>query len=284
MRIPANAPVPAMLLVFVSAVAASDGSGPISRTQRSTPAIRNIGAFISECPDRDPNFTAIMRDFEIRRDRQPTSAPPCTEPLSAIPLAQLSDELIVQQGLRAMYYMDRGQSGHLPWTEGTLYEWMKTKIAGVNIVTGMAGGSCCALIDGRRFINVGAQNDFNRDFDRSWRGLSGNISLYAHEARHVDGYPHSSCCGLKNGCSDNFDVTNLDAFGVQWWLNKLWLDGTINVGYQCGAPEIARQTTDWLTDSLTVTTSRYCAVKPPAVSPPTIAGGNCTLRRRPVRR
>ena len=50
-------------------------------------------------------------------------------------LSQYTDELIVLQGLRTIYYMDLGRSGHLPWTAGTLYGWMKSKIGGINIRT-----------------------------------------------------------------------------------------------------------------------------------------------------
>ena len=146
--------------------------------QTSAPRpIANIGTFLEACPDRDPAFSTIIHDFELRRDGLLVPLPTCREPISGMSTSQYTDELIVLQGLRVIYYMDRGQSGHLPWTTGTLYDWMKSKIGGINIVSG-GGSSCCVTYGGRLFINVGAEDDFNRDFDRRWQPT-------AHRAGHA---------------------------------------------------------------------------------------------------
>lgn len=248
----------------------------------TSPGIRNIGVFLQQCPNRDPAYAEISKDFEIRHNDLPTAEPVCTEPISAMTTAQYTDDLIVRQGLRVMYYMDRGQSGHLPWTPGTLYDWMKSKIQGIDVVDGVGGGYCCTTIAGKRFFVAGAQNDFNRDFDRSWRGIAGNIDFYAHEARHIDGFPHSSCCGLTSGCDDSFDPANLSAYGVQWWLNKLWLDGTINVGYEClaTASEVSAST-KWFTEAVNGQfRSRFCTNLPPLVLAPDSPGGACPTQDR----
>ncbi|MEA2237161.1 MAG: hypothetical protein QOC81_1885 [Thermoanaerobaculia bacterium] len=245
----------------------------------SEPYIRNIATFLQQCPDRDPAYAEISRDFEIRRNDKATAAPACTEPISAIPIAQYTDELIVRQGLRVIYYMDRGQSGHLPWTSGALYPWMKSKIQGINIVDGVVGGYCCATLDGKRFIVIGNQNDSNRDFDRTWSGISGNIDFYTHEARHVDGFPHSSCCGIANGCDDNFDPNNLSAYGVQWWLNSLWLNGTINVGDACAGS--AKSSAQWFLSGMNSQyRGRFCTIKPDLVSLPAVPEGSCPPQPR----
>ncbi len=245
--------------------------------------ISNIGSFLNQCPDRDPAFATITRDFELRRNGLPVSMPQCTEPISGMSTAQYTDELIVLQGLRVIYYMDRGQSGHLPWTPGTLYDWMKSKIGGINVVPG-GGSSCCSTFGGKLFINVGGEDDFNRDFDRRWRGIAGNIDLYAHETRHVDGFPHSSCCGISFGCDDTFNPANLSPYGVQWWLNKLWLDGTINVGYECLSPGEIFETSNWFLGALNDQfRSRFCTNPPAVVAAPPVPGGACDTRRRSVR-
>ncbi len=247
--------------------------------------IQNIRTFLEQCPDRDPAFSTIARDFELRRDGLVVPTPTCTEPVNTLPTEQYTDELIVLQGLRVIFYMDRGQSGHLPWTNGTLYDWMKTKIGGINIVTGQFS-SCCSLFGGKLFINVGSQDDVNRAFDKSWFGLFGNIDLYAHETRHVDGFGHSSCCGIPGGCDDAFDPANLSSYGIQWWLNRLWLDGTINVGYGCLPQFDIDQTTLWLLGSLNGQfRDRFCTNNPSIVRVPLAPGGPCvTGRRRAVRR
>jgi hypothetical protein len=251
----------------------------------SIPAIRNIGTFLQQCPDRDPAYATIKKDFEIRREGLPVAEPVCTEPTSSIPLAQYTDELIARQGLRVMYYMDFGQSGHLPWTTGSLYDWMKTKIGGINIVAGLGGGFCCTTIGGRAFINIGTEDDFNRDFDRTWRGIAGNIDFYAHEARHIDGFPHSSCCGIPGGCDQSFDPSNLSPYAIQWWLNKLWLDGTIDVGYECLAPAEVNLSTAWFKSTVDFGYQRFCTNPPPAVATPAVPGGPCFdhPRRRSIR-
>ena len=254
-------------------------------TADSLPPIRNIGTFLQQCPDRDPAYAQIKADFELRREGLPAAEPVCTEPVSAIPVAQYTDELIARQGLRVMYYMDRGQTGHLPWTSGSLYDWMKTKIGGVNIVAGLVGGFCCTNIGGRNFINIGTEDDFNRDFDRSWRGIAGNIDFYAHEARHMDGFPHTSCCGIPGGCDQSFDPSNLSPYAIQWWLNKLWLTGTIDVGYECLSPAEVTLSTTWFESSVQYGAQRFCTNPPPAIARPAVPGGLCYdhPRKRSIR-
>jgi hypothetical protein len=242
--------------------------------------IANIGIFLSQCPDRDPAYAQIVHDFELRKDGVLVSEPVCTEPTAAIPTAQYTDALITRQGLRVIYYMDRGQTGHLPWTSGTLYDWMKSKIGGINIVTG-GSSSCCVFFGGKTFINVGSENDSNRDFDRTWPGIAGNIDLYAHETRHVDGFPHSSCCGIANGCDNTFDVANLSPYGVQWWLNHLWLSGGINVGYECLIPADVVAATNWFSSSLNSQfRTRFCTNLPAVEATPAVPGGACPPQPR----
>ena len=246
--------------------------------------IRNIDTFLAKCPQSDPAYAQIRADFEIRRGGQPTTITPCTEPIAAIPTSAWTDELIVEQGLRVIYYMDRGQHGHLPWTSGTLYDWMKSKIGGIDIVAG--GSFCCETFNGKTFIAVGAEDAFNRDFDRQWTGIAGNIDLYAHETRHVDGFPHTSCCGISNGCDLTYDRDNLSPYGVQWWLNTLWFTGGINVGAACGTPLERADAVGWFTGAMSGFAGRFCNVKPPAVDPPGPLLGPCqdSTRRRAVRR
>jgi hypothetical protein len=250
----------------------------------ATRPIQNISVFLDQCPDRDPAYAEIRGDFEIRRGRLPIGPIVCTEPISTMPVSQYTDELIVLQGLRVIYYMDRGQSGHLPWTAGTLYDWMKSKIGGIDIEPN-SGAFCCSAYGGKTFITIGTQDDFNRDFDKSWRGISGNIALYAHETRHVDGFPHTSCCGIPFGCDNVFDPANLSPYGLQWWLQALWLDGTINVGFACAPPANPLFSGHWFLDDLNDTyRTRFCSSSPPIMSAPAVPFGACSERRRAVRK
>lgn len=249
--------------------------------------IRNIDRFLDQCPSSDPALARIRADFEIRRDGVPAPLPACTEPVSLMPKGAYTDELLLLQSLRVIYAMDLGMSGHLPWTSGTLYDWLKTKVGGMNIVSAGGGASCCTTFNGRPFINIGAHDADTREFDKQWIYLSVIVSLWAHEARHVDGFPHSDCCGTPNGCDTSFDQHNLSPYGLQWWLNKLWLDGTIDVGLACErTAEYNDSAAFFLSQVNSTFASRFCAPKPPAVSAPAVPGGPCrdVQRRRAVRR
>jgi hypothetical protein len=91
----------------------------------------DIGPLLDTCPQRDPAYFQIRSDFEIRRNGVPVQEILCSEPISQLPISQYTDELIVVQGLRAVFYTDLG-STPLPWAPGmTLYDWMKSKSAGI---------------------------------------------------------------------------------------------------------------------------------------------------------
>ena len=137
----------------------------------------DIGPLLETCPQHDPAYAQIRSDFEIRHNNVPVLDIPCTEPISAMPVAEYTDELIAVQALRAVLYMDLGTTP-LPWApDMRLYDWMKSKKAGINVVDGAAYSSCCNTIDGKLFFTWSAQDDSNRDFDRGWRGIAGDIDL-----------------------------------------------------------------------------------------------------------
>jgi hypothetical protein len=276
--------VPAQELDLWSAPVLCPGYGNVpglAIDSTGNPYIANVQQFLDTCPQRDPNVAEILNDFQIRKDDVLVTSFPCTEPVSQMPVAQYPDELIALQVLRAMYYMDRGQSGHLPWTSGTLYDWMKAKIQGVDIVTGVVGGYCCTTISGRTFFVGGTHDDYDREFDRTWDGISNVMAFYAHERRHMDGngFPHSSCCGIAYGCDDNYDPTNMSPYGVQWWLEKSWLDGDINVGVGCLSESLIAQDANWhLANANNQYRGRFCYTKPPVLTLPPTPAGPCNPR------
>jgi hypothetical protein len=275
-------------------------------TTSASAQITNIRTFLDKCPQNDPAFAQIRADFKIRRAGVLVdSVPPCTEPVSMMPTAAYNDELVLWQTLRVIYAMDRGKSGHLPWTNGTLYDWMKSKIGGIDIVQGSA--FCCELFDFVAppppppgspppglppapywYIAVPTQDDFNREFDKNWRGIARDIDLIAHEVRHRDGYAHTSCCSAGPGaCDQTYDPANLSPYAIQWWLNSLWLDGTINVGMECLPPLELTASNNWFLSSVNQSSaSRFCDAKPALLPLPTLPGGRCldTARRRAVAR
>ena len=194
--------------------------------------ITNIDEFLEVCPNNDPAITEILADFTIKVDGVEVTEFPCTEPISTLPIEAYTDELVLLQVLRLTYYMDRGRSGHLPWTSMSLYDWLKSQVGGFNI-TGSTSSCCGTWPDGRQFITLRKFDDINRDLDRTWPYIGGNLALVMHEARHIDGFPHVSCCSLGVGCDVEYNETNLSPHGIQWWLNKSWLDDDLHTGYAC---------------------------------------------------
>ncbi|RPH83099.1 MAG: hypothetical protein EHM75_12395 [Desulfobacteraceae bacterium] len=242
--------------------------------ETGTASIWNIKAFLNTCPQNDPAYNQIRSDFTIRRNGVVVGNIPCSEPTSAMNIAQYTDELIVLQGLRTIYYMDSGQAGHLPWTPGTLYQWMKSKIKGFNIDDAATFNSCCGTIQGGLYVTLIHSDDFNRDFDRAWKGIEGNIGLYAHEVRHLDNFPHANCNGNLNDL--NYNPAALTTFGTQWWLEKSWLNGNINVGYSCLSSIERQDMANWhLSNANSTFRSRFCNTQPPILLFPANPGGPC---------
>lgn len=223
--------------------------------------IYDIKLFLDQCPTNDPAIDTILNDFEIRLNGQIVTEFPCYEPVYSMKTEDYLNPLIYLQTLRVIYYMDRHKRNHLPWTDTTLYVWMKNNIDGINIVDGVIGGYCCSEIDGKIFFVTGNADDFNREFDKGWRGISGNIDFFAHEVRHTNGYGyyHSSCCGIPGGCDENYDENDLGAYGIQYWLNKAWLNGLINVGIRTsGTITEINDAINWHLSSLNSSRTRFC--------------------------
>jgi hypothetical protein len=237
--------------------------------------ITDILGFLDSCPATDPAYAQIRQDLVILRNGVVVRDIPCVEPESVQP--NYTDELIALQGFRLMYHMDAGLSSHLPWTPLRLYAWFVSQVGGVDIVDGAASSSCCQLIDGRWYITLKAQDDFNRDFDRTFDGLSGNILLYAHEARHRVGFGHTSCCGIVGGCDQTYDEASLSPYGIQYWLASAWARGDINVGLGCLGAIARRDAVSWQVQSANGYVIRFCETRPPEVAYPPEAGGACRM-------
>ena len=236
--------------------------------------IADIYRFLESCPSSDPATAVILSDFQIRHNGVLVQNFPCTAPVSKMSVSQYSDELIILQGLRVLYYMDQGFSGHLPWTAKSVYGWMKEKIGGFNLKDGTGSSYCCESYGGRPVVVIKPQDDYNREFDKRWRGISGNLSLYAHETRHVDGYMHISCPG-SSADDQNFDVNNLTTRGVQWWLAKLFLSGDINVGAGCGSAQDISEMWQWHWGEGHGAVLSFCGTKPEDLVKPAYPGGRC---------
>jgi hypothetical protein len=225
--------------------------------------ITDIDAFLEQCPTNDPAITTILDDFVIKRDGVEVTSFPCTEPISALPIAEYTDELIILQELRTIYYLDKDRCGHLPWTPLSLYDWLKSKVGGFNIDSTATHNWCCGTwSDGTRYITRITADESNRNYDRAWPHLGSNISLVMHEARHVDGFGHVSCCP-RSGCDQRYDETNLAPYGIQYWLERHWADGTLHTGYTCLSASRATEIKNYFRNGANYRLDRFCEDLPP---------------------
>ena len=245
--------------------------------------ISNIAGFLERCPNADPAYATIRQDFEIRVDGQPAAEPTgCTDRFTTVPIALLTDELVARQVLRTAYYMSIGTEGKLPWTPRSLYDWMKSRIRGVNIKTAPGQLYCCDVIDGKLYFSLSRQDAAQREFKRRWIGIASSLAFYAHEIRHADpGSPgHVNGCAAfplstdPLGCDATYDLANLGGYGVPYWLAASWATGYLHIGMGCAPPPIVTEDLNYL---LTMTDrNRFVANPPPAVTPATLYGGPCT--------
>jgi hypothetical protein len=253
------------------------GASPWADATATVPPIGRIDVFLEQCPTNDPLYAQIRRDFEIRKNGVLVGDPPCTEPVSAMPIAQYTDELIAIQALRVIYYMEGRRSVAYPWTSGSLYDWMKSQIGGINLKGD--GSYCCEMYGGRWSIVLGLQNQWDRDAAREWQGLSVRIALIGHEVRHVQGFGHVGGCPafplVQYGCDPIYDEGNIGSYGIEWWLNAKWLSGEINVGYGCPSIWVARQIGEWHLDQANAFRERMVLNAPSLLTMPVQPGGPC---------
>ena len=267
--------------------------------QRMASTYANLQAFLDSCPQNDPYTPIIRRDFQILRDQAAVGDIACTEPYTQMPAAQVTDELSILQSLRFMYYMDMGRSGYLPWTALRMYDWVKSRISGVNISSSTAGGDCCFTLNGLNYVSVAsfaaeaaagpgeATTAEQAQYHQSPDGVAAEVGLFAHEARHTEGnhYPHVTGCPAFPtdgvfGCDETYDETNIAAYGIQYYLAEQMLTGGINLGYSCSPFAYTDATSlsglGGLFASLAnVFVSRFVTNAPPLLSVPAAPGGPC---------
>ena len=158
-----------------------------------------------------------------------------------------------------------------------MYDWVKLKIGGINIDTTSGNSFCCTQFNGRPYFTYGVStyNDFSRIYGLKFEGLIGLLALVGHEVRHVDGYGHVSCCGIPGGCDQTYDETNLSAYGIQYFLYRLFLNGGIALNLQCLDPPEARSIANGLLVTGNLYPSRFCDTKPATMTLPAVPGGVC---------
>jgi hypothetical protein len=225
--------------------------------------IENIERFLSRCPQSDPDYIQIRATFDLRRDGIPVGEVPCTEPTSAMTQDAYTGELALLQVMRLLYHIDLGQSGHLPWTSGSLWPWL-TQIRGIHLNSnGMVAPHCCDTIGGQRYIV------FHTSLNTRPSGvdiLGGLMATVVHERRHADGRQYNHSCGPTNDL--DYDERDLSAFGVQYWIYRALLTGQLQTGYGCSArwPAYANS---WKGNA-NIFAMAFCRVQAPLLEVPTM--------------
>lgn len=251
----------------------------------SSAQIYNIDEFLEICPHEDPLFAEFVDTFSVLKnlDQVDLATISCTTPISTIPVADYPEELIVLVALRAIFYMDRNQVGHLPWTNKSLFDWMSEQVDGFHITEDIsAGGACCSTIDGKKYILLPERSDERRDYFRNWENLLITISLYIHEARHLEGPRHANtfsnlpdckCVNLVS-CDVEYDLANLGSYGVEYFFRNLLLTGGINVGLANLSHQRRNNIASGLLTNINGFAERnFCTAQPPTITLPENPGG-----------
>ena len=105
----------------------------------------------------------------------------------------------------------------LPWTNSQLYDWFVSAVRGITYTPSAslgegAGGYCCSPAG---VINVIPHNPAVYASPSDY--LAGTVVLFAHEARHAEGYPHTCGSGVFSGTMDT-TLSQLGAWSVQYYL------------------------------------------------------------------
>jgi hypothetical protein len=172
-----------------------------------TPAA-NIDVLLSICPS-EAELERFKSDFDILFDPDlgfPTYA--CQNGTG--PGDTINPRLTFFQALRAIHALQFDQS--LPWTEYSLYDWLKNTINGM-VLTETEFSHCCEAEN-----RIVLKADLLEQADnlvwanpQSGGGLIGFIGLIVHEARHAEVGGHT--CG-----TDDETLEELGAWGVQYYL------------------------------------------------------------------
>jgi hypothetical protein len=201
-----------LLTVFLPACATGQTSPHPILEQSSTPVVETIDEFFARCPTAD-EVARVDADLTVTFEYDPTAGA----------LACHSPELtpLQKRAYQTLYVMQLLEfSRPLPWTDKQLFTWFVDTIDGVRFVEG--GYSHCCEPENTIVIalypdSIILQTD-RWIVDSQNYGLMNSMLLYAHEARHNEGFPHT--CSARNG--DDNTIDEMGAWTIQYYL-ALWI-------------------------------------------------------------
>jgi hypothetical protein len=180
---------------------------------------RTLEDFFSRCPTAG-EVAQVDADFQLGFEYDPTEGQ-----LACQAAAGSADLTLLQKRVYQTIYVMRLLSftRPLPWTEKPLYDWLVDAIDGVRFVDGGGGGRsfCCEPED---TIVIALNPDSELLQADEWvtgtqaHGLMDSVLLYAHEARHNEGFHH--VCTGRSG--DDNTLTEMGSWAIDYYL-ALWI-------------------------------------------------------------
>lgn len=190
-----------VILVLGAAIACGLGTGGARGQGAGT-----VDAFIATCPTA-ADIASISADLNLSFESDPTAGTlVCTAAAGSANLTRTQER--AYQALRVMRQLQFTRP--LTWTSQPLYAWLNGAIDGIRFRGDITQSFCC---DPPRVVNIQLQNmaalSTQRWIDpQSGAGLSGLVSVIAHEARHNEIGGHT--CG-----SEDATYRELGAWGIQ---------------------------------------------------------------------
>lgn len=184
-----------------AATAGASGAGTVS-----------LASLASSCPSA-ADIAAFDVDLKLTFEGDPTAGTlVCTGAAGSRDLTRLQER--AYQTLRVM--RDISFDAPLPWTSKPLYEWLRDAIDGIRFRNDIDVSFCC---EPDRVINIQTRNLAAISREAPEKDMPSALVytalLFAHEARHSEGRPHS--CGSADRAPEE-----LGAWGIQRALLNLY--------------------------------------------------------------
>jgi len=183
------------------------------------PATPPVDQMLARCPS-SAEVASIKADFNPSFEADPTSGKyVCTPAQGSVNLTEMQRR--VYQTLLTVKSLQFAQP--LPWTSKSLYSWLNDSLVGIRFRDNITYSYCC---DPANTINVKVASNSYLMMTSRWvePELSGGLMdlavLFAHEARHANGYPHT--CG-----SNDNTIAEMGAWAIQYYLT-LWLSQEVD--------------------------------------------------------
>lgn len=183
-----------------------------------------------------PPAAAIARlhsELQITLEGDPTGGRPSDCGVAESGRALTFVEAQVYRALIAMRYLTFTEP--LPWTSGTLWQWVRSSIRAIRVRTDIAssfaqGETIHLLVGSNSFLFV--------DGGPRLGTLAFFMGLVVHETRHTNGFPHT-CRGV-----DDETLSEMGAWGVQYHFYRLFALHTDRTFVPVNVSEYVARTSD----------------------------------------